>query len=247
MLAFAIWSITVMLTLNISIFSGKKNMESTTGYTTTTTTTGELSPEATAVFGGVMIVFTIVIAIFVVAMIVSLWKIYKKAGQPGWASIVPFYNYYILMKIVGRPTWWLAPILLIPYVNIVFIAITYYDLGRSFGKSKEFNIFGLIIFPVYGFLKLGFGSDQYVGPAAGPGGDNVVPTVTPQPQPPAQPVAAAPVATPTPETPQPPVTTPETSAAPTTPPPSGPVPGQTFGTTTPPAEQPPVDPNAKQS
>lgn len=212
-------------------------MESTTGYTTTAMTSTNSSADVVANILGV----TIIIAVILIALgvIVATWKIYKKAGQPGWSSIVPFYNYYILLKMVGRPAWWLAPIMLIPYVNVAFIAIVYYDLGRSFGKSKLFNIFGLVIFSPYGLIKLGFGSDQYMGPAAGPTDGNVVPTVTPQPQPPVQPVAPA---APTPPA-TPVATTPETPAAPQS---SGPVPGQTFGTTTP-AEQPPVDSNAKQS
>lgn len=49
-------------------------------------------------------------------MIIAMWRIFTKAGQPGWAAIIPFYNIYVLMKVVGRPGWWLI-LFLIPLVN----------------------------------------------------------------------------------------------------------------------------------
>src|SRR5438105_12218673 len=57
-------------------------------------------------------------------LIVAMWKVFTKAGQPGWASIIPIYNLYIWCKIVGRPGWWIL-LMLIPCVNIIVgISIT---------------------------------------------------------------------------------------------------------------------------
>src|SRR6266550_7594005 len=100
-------------------------------------------------------------------LIVAMWKIFTKAGQPGWASIIPIYNLYIWCKIVGRPGWWII-LMLIPFVNIIISIILLIDLAKSFGKGVGFGI-GLILLAVIFFPILGFGSAQYQGPAAGQG------------------------------------------------------------------------------
>ena len=110
---------------------------------------------------------------FMILMIAACWKIFTKAGQPGWASIIPIYNWYILCKIVGRPGWWVI-LLLIPFINFIIGIILCIDLAKSFGKGVGFGI-GLILLGVIFFPILGFGSAQYQGPAAG--------AITPQPQP----------------------------------------------------------------
>jgi hypothetical protein len=102
----------------------------------------------------------------IVVMTAGIWKTYAKAGQPGWASIVPVYNIYVLCLIAGRPGWWVI-LLLIPLVNIVVAAIISIDVARAFGKGTGFGIglwlLGLIFFPI-----LGFGDAQYQGPALRP-------------------------------------------------------------------------------
>jgi len=110
---------------------------------------------------------------FMILMIAACWKIFTKAGQPGWASIIPIYNWYILCKIVGRPGWWVI-LLLIPFINFIIGIILCIDLAKSFGKGVGFGI-GLILLGVIFFPILGFGSAQYQGPAAG--------VIAPQPQP----------------------------------------------------------------
>ena len=67
-----------------------------------------------------------------VIMIAAMWKIFTKAGQPGWASLIPIYNIYILCKIVGRPGWWVI-LMFIPFVNFVIGIILCIDLAKSFG------------------------------------------------------------------------------------------------------------------
>src|SRR5207249_11238220 len=100
-------------------------------------------------------------------LIVAMWKVFTKAGQPGWASIIPIYNLYIWCKIVGRPGWWII-LMLIPFVNIIISIILLIDLAKSFGKGVGFGI-GLILLAVIFFPILGFGSAQYQGPAAAQG------------------------------------------------------------------------------
>jgi hypothetical protein len=112
--------------------------------------------------------------VFMILMIAACWKIFTKAGQPGWASIIPIYNWYILCKIVGRPGWWVI-LLLIPFINFIIGIILCIDLAKSFGKGVGFGI-GLILLGVIFFPILGFGSAQYQGPAAG----SLAPRTAPQ-------------------------------------------------------------------
>jgi len=92
-----------------------------------------------------------------------MWKVFTKAGQPGWASIIPIYNLYVWCKIVGRPWWWIL-LMLIPFVNFIILIILCIDMAKSFGKGAGFGIglafLGIIFWPI-----LGFGSAQHQGPA----------------------------------------------------------------------------------
>jgi hypothetical protein len=99
-----------------------------------------------------------------VIMIVALWKIFSKAGKPGWAAIVPIYNYIVWCQVVGRPAWW---VILLLFCFPVFYIILCIDLAKSFGKSGGYAI-GLILLPFIFFPMLGFGSATYQGPSAAP-------------------------------------------------------------------------------
>ena len=110
--------------------------------------------------GALPMLVMLLIAVFLIA---SLWKVFTKAGQPGWAVIIPIYNLLVLLQIIGRPWWWLL-LLLIPFVNLIVTIIIYIDLAKSFGKGVGFGI-GLIVLSIIFFPILGFGSAQYVGPA----------------------------------------------------------------------------------
>jgi len=111
--------------------------------------------------GGTMM---LVLMAFVVIAIVGIWKVFVKAGQPGWAILVPLYNVYILLKIAGRPGWWLL-LMIIPLVNIVIAALVAIDIAKAFGQSAAFGIFLLFLLSGIGYLVLGFGDYKYVGPA----------------------------------------------------------------------------------
>jgi len=109
-------------------------------------------------------IFGLLIALL---LIVAMWKVFTKAGQPGWASIIPIYNLYIWCKIVGRPGWWIL-LMLIPFVNIIVGIILCIDMAKSFGKGAGFGI-GLALLGVIFIPILGFGSAQYQGPSASQG------------------------------------------------------------------------------
>lgn len=93
--------------------------------------------------------------------IVAMWKIFEKAGEPGWAAIIPFYNLYVLFKI----TWgngWKFLFLLIPFANIVFAIITVVKLAKAFGKSGGFAV-GLIFLSIIFYCILAFDQSTYLG------------------------------------------------------------------------------------
>ena len=109
---------------------------------------------------GMMATYYFIAMIAGVIMIIANWKIFVKAGQPGWAAIVPIYNIIVLLRVVNRPYWWVI-LFLIPVVNIVIAFIVIFDLGKSFGKSGGWSFFLLLVLSVIGYLILGFGKDQY--------------------------------------------------------------------------------------
>lgn len=115
---------------------------------------------AAAVGGGIGAVIGLLIAVIVVA---SMWKIFTKAGEPGWAALIPIYNTIVLLKICGRPLWWII-LFLIPFVNFIVLILVCIDLARKFGKGTGFGL-GLAILGIIFFPLLAFGDAQY-NPAA---------------------------------------------------------------------------------
>ena len=109
-----------------------------------------------ALFGGVFFIIILVVLLVVVA---GMWKVFEKAGEPGWASLVPIYNFFVLVKIAGREAWW-AILLLLPCVNFVALPMVCIDVARKFGKDTLYGI-GLAFLGVIFFPMLGFGSAQY--------------------------------------------------------------------------------------
>lgn len=158
----------------------------TTELTTYDPATTEAASSAAGMFGGL---FTLLYVVVLVAVIASLWKLFTKAGKPGWAALVPVYNAYILLKVVGRPGWWLL-LFFIPVVNIVISIILALDLGKSFGKDGVFSIVLLLLLAPIGHLILGFGSATYVGPVADP---NAGSTPAPPMAPPTNPSSTPPM------------------------------------------------------
>lgn len=115
-----------------------------------------------ALFGGMWLLFWLA---FIVVAVIGGWKVFEKAGQPGWAILIPIYNAYIMLKIAGRPGWWLL-LYFIPLVNIVIALIVAIDIAKSFGQSAVFGVVLLFLFCGIGYLVLGFGNYRYLGPAA---------------------------------------------------------------------------------
>ncbi|MDZ4822654.1 MAG: DUF5684 domain-containing protein [Flavobacteriales bacterium] len=110
----------------------------------------------------VIIIWLAVLVLYVAAW----WKIFEKAGQPGWAAIIPIYNYYIITRIIGKPGWWVV-MMFLPLANIIFLIWALNLLSKSFGKDEAFTV-GLVLLGIVFVPILGFGEAQYVGQSARP-------------------------------------------------------------------------------
>lgn len=159
-------------------------MDSTYSTTYTTTTTSA-DPAALGAVMAIMGIFWLVTIAVSIIQIVALWKLFTKAGKPGWAAIVPFYNVLVMCEIAGRPAWWLA-MMFIPIANIIFGIMLTIDFVKSYGKDMTFAVltvlFSFIMLPIMAFDK----NTRYVGPA-GPEGNGMVPPAQPLSQPPVPP------------------------------------------------------------
>ncbi|MBP9758888.1 signal peptidase I [Candidatus Dojkabacteria bacterium] len=109
-------------------------------------------------------VYVVVMLVVMVIMIAAMWKIFAKAGKPGWAAIVPIYNMIVLLEIVGKPAWWVV-LMFVPVVNAVMMILVSIELAKVFGKGSGFGI-GLAFASIIFFPMLGFGKGQYKGAVA---------------------------------------------------------------------------------
>lgn len=132
-----------------------------------------------AVFG--IILFIIVLAVLIFLLITN-WRIFSKAGKPGWAALVPFYNAYIMSYIAfGNANYFIAIMFLwvmvfigriteigilsslVSLASLVLYIIYCTKISKAFGKSSGFTV-GLVLLPLIFFPILGFGSAEYIGP-----------------------------------------------------------------------------------
>ncbi len=127
---------------------------------------------------------------FIVLIIAGMWKTFVKAGRPGWACLIPFYNAYVACEIARLPILWFI-LAILPFVSIVGWIVICLNIARNFGKGDGFGIglalLGFVFFPI-----LGLGDSQYDGTAGLPQGSGIPPMAppplnqTPPSEPPAQ-------------------------------------------------------------
>ncbi|MBO1901969.1 hypothetical protein J4H92_08410 [Leucobacter weissii] len=111
----------------------------------------------TALYSGTTSIFYLV---FYVIWVIAAWKVFTKAGYPGWLAIIPIVNVVVIVKIAGY-SGWLTLLYLIPIVNIVFAILVAIRLGERFGKGGVFSFFLLWLFQFIGFFIIGFGDAKY--------------------------------------------------------------------------------------
>lgn len=111
-------------------------------------------------YSGQMSPLQLVIMLVLVAFYLYCgWKLFEKAGKPGWASIIPFYNIYVLLQIVGKPGWWLI-LYFIPFVNFIISIIVIHNLSLRFGKGIGTTL-GLLFLGFIFVPWLALGSAKY--------------------------------------------------------------------------------------
>lgn len=111
-----------------------------------------------AALGAVGSLFVLAVTLVVIA---GLWKVFTKAGEPGWAAIVPIYSAIVLAKVAGKEWWW-GLLMLLPCVGIIIFVIVSIGVAEKFGKGTGFGI-GLALLPFVFYPMLGFGSAEYQG------------------------------------------------------------------------------------
>jgi hypothetical protein len=104
-------------------------------------------------------IFGIIWLAVMVLMLVSLWKVFTKAGQPGWGVLIPFYNLYLMLTIAGKPAWWII-LFFVPIANLVVGILTLIGLAQNFGKGGGFVV-GMIFLPIIFYPILAFGDATY--------------------------------------------------------------------------------------
>jgi uncharacterized membrane protein YhaH (DUF805 family) len=124
------------------------------------TTLAQNNAAGMGIFAFIMLIYLAIL----LAIIIGGWKMFAKAGQPGWAILIPIFNAYIFCKLVGRPGWWVV-LMFIPIVSLIVSVILSIDLAKSFGRGGGFAVgiffLGFIFIPI-----LGFGKSEYQGPSA---------------------------------------------------------------------------------
>ena len=119
----------------------------------------------------VLLIICLIVLVFVGLIIVSMWKVYVKAGKPGWAAIVPFYNSWVLVEIAGLKWWFFlllifqnfyiysGPSMRIQIGGLASIFASFccsYNIAKKFGKSPVGYAFGLTFLPFIFYPTLAF-------------------------------------------------------------------------------------------
>jgi hypothetical protein len=108
------------------------------------------------------LIYNIASVAAIVFSVAGLWGVFRKAGKPGWAALIPIYNLIVLQQVIGKAWWW-GLLLLIPCVGIVVWILVSIELAKVFGKGTGYTV-GLILLGFMFLLLLGFGDAKYRGP-----------------------------------------------------------------------------------
>ena len=124
-----------------------------------------------------------------VFQIIAYWKMFTKAGEPGWKSIIPFYSQYIMYKLTWKTSWfWITLIVAVVYgvftslnqnfpdnmlytvlllisaiIALVITIISYHKISKAYGHGAGYTVGMLFLWPIF-VLILGYGKSKYIGP-----------------------------------------------------------------------------------
>lgn len=107
------------------------------------------------------IIYTVIVVIYIISLF-GTWKMYKKAGYPGWGCLIPLYNRYCVYEMAMGKGWWFI-LEAIPLVNIAVRVFLCMRLAEAFGRGTGFT-FGLYFLEPIFMMILGFGDARYGGP-----------------------------------------------------------------------------------
>jgi len=103
---------------------------------------------------------TIIIWLAIVAVSIGgMWMTFQKAGQPGWAAIVPIYNIFVMTRVARKPGWWTL-LFFVPLVNFVIIIIVSIEVAKNFGRGSGFGVGLAFLAPIF-YGILGYGDAEY--------------------------------------------------------------------------------------
>jgi len=125
----------------------------------TTYVVTDYSDTTTELSSGALFGFGVLALVVFIIMIASMWRIFTKAGRPGWAAIIPIYNTLQLIWTAGKPWWWIL-LFIIPFVNIIAMIIIFYNLAKAFGKGVGYTLL-FIFLPIIGYPMLAWGDATY--------------------------------------------------------------------------------------
>lgn len=111
---------------------------------------------------GALLIPMLISLVVCLILVIAQWKIFTKAGKPGWACLVPIYNMYVLFEI-AEGNGVKCFLTLIPLIGFVFPIIATFKLAKAFGYGGLFGL-GLLVFPYICWPILGFGNNSYIGP-----------------------------------------------------------------------------------
>ena len=118
---------------------------------------GFAATSADTAAGAILVIVYLAVLVLCVA---AGWKTFEKANQPGWAILIPIYNMVVMMRVAGKPLWWLL-LFFIPVVNWIVGVVIAVAIARNFGKGVGFGL-GLALLPFIFYPILGFGDAEYV-------------------------------------------------------------------------------------
>lgn len=110
---------------------------------------------------GLVVIFWGVYLAFVLAIIAGNWMVFRKAGEPGWAVIVPIYNIYVSFKVAGMDWWWLL-VMLVPFIGVFPPLLIPFGIAQNFEKGFGYGL-GLLLLPFVFYPLLGFGEARFTG------------------------------------------------------------------------------------
>ena len=124
------------------------------------TNSADISPEALGIFAGIFMFVMFIVLIVWLINIIFQWKVFVKAGKPGWAALIPIYNVIVMFEIAGLPAWNVV-LLFVPLLNVYILVKADINLSKNFGKPGMFAL-GLIFLPIVFWGILAFDSSVYI-------------------------------------------------------------------------------------